>query len=68
MPSDKERAMNLVGELLTAAQNKRSAIEFAKSRCDVVRVKQMQEDAALFEAAANLLDAAHESNRWKVSP
>lgn len=64
----RERSVAMAGQLLDEAMVKRKAVILAKSRCDPIRVKQMERDAAIMESAAALLDTAHESPQWKLVP
>lgn len=64
----KARSVEMAGELLDEAMVKRKAVVIAKSRCDPVRVKQMEKDAAIMESAAALLDPAREAPQWKIVP
>lgn len=68
MPSDKERAIALVNELLDEARVKRNAIDLARGEGDVIAVHRMRREAALFESAANMIDSEHLAEGWRVNP
>lgn len=68
MPSERDRAISLVNDLLDEARVKRSAIDLAKGECDVKAIHRMKREAALFEAAANLIDPSHAAEKWRIDP